>query len=344
MLNKDEIKALPALVQEFLRYQGVIKNRSQKTVESYALDLRLFLRFMAKEKGLVSDAVPFEEIDISGLDLPFFKSLQLQDAYAFMNYIRNERNNTPTSQARRTVSIRSFYKYLTINRRLLDDNPMSALETPKLNKTLPKHLTLEQSKTLLDCIDGKNRERDYCMITFFLNCGLRLSELVSLDYANIRSEGTVNIFGKGAKERMIYLNQACVHAFEEYMAFRRQHALMSEKALFLSSRGKRISNRTVQHIISAFLDKAGLGGLGFSVHKLRHTAATLMYQHGNVDVLVLKEILGHENLGTTEIYTHVHNEQLKKAVQSNPLSTIEPKKQKKKKDVMSTDEEDASEN
>lgn len=338
MLNQDEIRALPKLVQDFLRYQGVVKNRSRKTVDSYALDLRLFFRYMMKEKNLIASDVPFEEINISDLDLPFFKNLQLQDAYAFLEYTKNERGNSPTSRARRTVAIRGFYKYLTLHQRLLDDNPMSALETPSIPKRQPKYLTLDQSKDLLNCIDGKNRERDYCMITFFLNCGFRLSELVSLNHKNIRSDGTLTVTGKGDKQRTIYLNQACMNAVEEYMKYRHAAGLAKEDALFLSNRGKRISNRTVQHIISAFLDKAGLGGQGFSVHKLRHTAATLMYQHGDVDVLVLKEILGHENLGTTEIYTHIHDEQMKKAVQSNPLSK---EKQKARQKAQNETEDDS---
>ena len=204
---------------------------------------------------------------------------------------------------------------------LLEKNPMKNLDIPKTKKSLPKYLTLEESEKLLSVIDGKFKERDYAMITLFLNCGMRLSELVSIDYNDIKSDGTIVITGKGNKERTIYLNQACINAIADYMVVR-PHDGVKDRALFLSARNQRISNRSVQHIVETYLNKAGLGDRGLSVHKLRHTAATLMYQHGDVDVLLLKEILGHENLSTTEIYTHISNDATKKAVDSNPLAGI----------------------
>ena len=201
---------------------------------------------------------------------------------------------------------------------------MKNLDIPKTKKSLPKYLTLEESEKLLSVIDGKFKERDYAMITLFLNCGMRLSELVSIDYNDIKSDGTIVITGKGNKERTIYLNQACINAIADYMVVR-PHDGVKDRALFLSARNKRISNRSFQHIVETYLNKAGLGDRGLSVHKLRHTAATLMYQHGDVDVLLLKEILGHENLSTTEIYTHISNDATKKAVDSNPLAGEKPK-------------------
>ena len=211
---------------------------------------------------------------------------------------------------------------------VISDNPMINLDAPKLKKSLPKYLTVDQAKQLLSCIEGKNRERDYCIITLFLNCGMRLSELVSLDYNRIiinDDTATVVITGKGNKERTVYLNHACVAAINAYMRVRPKEGVVDKYALFLSNRLTRISPKTVQHMVDLYLEKAGLGGLGFSVHKLRHTAATLMYQTGQVDVLELKEILGHENLNTTQIYTHILNESLKKAVDANPLADFNTK-------------------
>jgi site-specific recombinase XerD len=201
---------------------------------------------------------------------------------------------------------------------------MKNLDTPKTKKSLPKYLTLEESEKLLSVIEGKYKERDYAIITFFLNCGMRLSELVSINYNDIKADGSLVITGKGNKERVIYLNQACIDAYTSYMKVRPNDGV-KDKALFLSSRNQRISPKTVQHIVYTYLDKAGLGDRGLSVHKLRHTAATLMYQHGNVDLLLLKEILGHENLGTTEIYTHISEDATRKAIEANPLAKEKPK-------------------
>jgi site-specific recombinase XerD len=200
---------------------------------------------------------------------------------------------------------------------------MVNLEAPKIKKSLPKYLTLEQSTALLRAVDGKNKERDYCILTFFLNCGLHLAELVSINLSDFSDEGTLRVVGKGNKERTIYINDSCIKALKSYMRVRPVDGVIDKNALFLSNQKKRISPKTVQHLVNVYLEKAGLGNSGFSVHKLRHTAATLMYQHGNVDVLLLKEILGHENLATTEIYTHVVNEQLRKAVDSNPLNNLD---------------------
>ena len=196
---------------------------------------------------------------------------------------------------------------------------MKNLDLPKTKKSLPKYLTLEEAEKLLSVIDGKNKERDYAIITLFLNCGMRLAELVSIDYNDIKADNTLVITGKGNKERVVYLNQACVDAINTYRKVRPNDGV-KDKALFLSSRNQRINPRTVEIMVENNLIKAGLGDRGLSVHKLRHTAATLMYQHWNVDVLVLKEILGHENLSTTEIYTHISNESTRVAVNSNPLS------------------------
>ncbi len=318
-MRKEEFSQLPQIVQQYLLYLEAIKGHSELSVIEYASDLRTFFRFIAKEKGLVSSDTPDDEIDISPIDINFIKKITLNDAYKFLVYCKNVRKNNENTRARRVIAIRRFFIYITDNQGLLENNPMKNLDIPKSKKALPKYLTLEEAQRLLSVIDGPYKERDYAIITLFLNCGMRLSELVSIDYNDIKADGSLVITGKGNKERTVYLNNACLKAIADYMK-KRPNDGVKDKALFLSSRNQRISPKTVQHIVYENLDKAGLGDRGLSVHKLRHTAATLMYQHGNVDLLLLKEILGHENLGTTEIYTHIAQDAAKKAIDSNPLN------------------------
>lgn len=324
-MKQIDYVGLPYIVKDFLVYMDVIKNKSKLTIEEYSSDLRLFFKFLKMYKGLVPSSTEFNEIDITDIDEAFIKDITLNDAYAFLSYCKNERDNHEATRARKVSSIRAFFKYLSMQKQILDENPMQVLDSPKLKKALPKYLTLEECLKLLKNIDGKNKERDYCIFVFFLNCGLRLSELVNLNYNDIRDNHTMKVTGKGNKERTIYLNDACMEAYAHYMAVRPVDGIPASDrtALFLSNRNKRISPKTVQHIVYTYLEKCGLEG--YSVHKLRHTAATLMYQHGNVDVLVLKDILGHENLGTTEIYTHLVDEQLKQASESNPLASVKIK-------------------
>ncbi|MCH5315286.1 MAG: tyrosine-type recombinase/integrase [Eubacterium sp.] len=323
-MRKEEFVTLPKLVQQYLSYIEAIKNHSELSVLEYASDLRTFFRFLAKHKGLCPADTDEEKIDLSPIDLAFIQNVDLYDAYQFIIYCKNERNNSDSTRARRVVAIRRFYSYLTDNLGLLEVNPMKTLDAPRTKKSLPKFLTLEEAEKLLSVIDGKYKERDYAIITLFLNCGMRLSELVSIDYSDIKADGSVVITGKGNKERTVYLNQACINAITAYLKVRPNDGV-KDRALFLSSRNQRISAKTVQHIVYSYLDKAGFGDRGLSVHKLRHTAATLMYRHGNVDLLLLKEILGHENLGTTEIYTHIADDAAKKAIESNPLADASPK-------------------
>lgn len=318
-MKREEFSKLPQLVQQYLLYIEAIKSHSELSVIEYASDLRTFFRFLARQKNLVSSNVDDSEIDLSPIDINFIKGITLNDAYQFLIYLKQERNNNETTRARRVVAIRRFFIYLTDNLGLLESNPMKNLDIPKTKKTLPKYLTLEEAERLLAVIDGKYKERDYAIITLFLNCGMRLAELVSIDYNDIKADGSLVITGKGNKERNVYLNTACLVAINNYLKVRPNEGV-KDRALFLSSRNQRISPKTVQHIVYSNLDKAGLGDRGLSVHKLRHTAATLMYQHGDVDLLLLKEILGHENLGTTEIYTHISSDATKKAIEANPLS------------------------
>lgn len=318
-MKREEFSELPQLVQQYLLYLEAIKGHSELSVIEYASDLRTFFRFLARHKNLVPNNTDDNEIDLSPIDINFIKDITLNDAYQFLIYLKQERKNNETTRARRVIAIRRFFIYLTDNLGLLESNPMKNLDIPKTKKSLPKYLTLEEAEKLLAVVDGKYKERDYAIITLFLNCGMRLAELVSIDYNDIKADGSLVITGKGNKERNVYLNTACLVAINNYLKVR-QNEGVKDRALFLSSRNQRISPKTVQHIVYSNLDKAGLGDRGLSVHKLRHTAATLMYQHGDVDLLLLKEILGHENLGTTEIYTHISSDATKKAIEANPLS------------------------
>ncbi len=321
----DSISEASPLIRDYLLYMQTVKGKSPKTVDEYFSDLRTFFRFIKFHRGLVDTSTPFENIKVDDVDLELIKSVTLQDSYEFMNYLMRDRSNNASTRSRKTSSLKSFFNYLTVKKHLLDKDPVKELETPKRKRSLPKYLTLEQSLELLNSVDGKHKERDYCIITLFLNCGLRLSELVGLNVTDIRTDGTARILGKGNKERVIYLNSACVNAISEYLKVRPMDGVKDRNALFISNQLKRMSPKTVQALVYKYLEKIGLDSQGYSCHKLRHTAATLMYQHGNVDIRVLKEILGHENLGTTEIYTHLNAQQMENAASSNPLSKVKPK-------------------
>ncbi len=325
-MHKEEFHTLPQSVIEFLNYLSVVKSKSELTVLEYASDLRLFFRYMLVYRGLVDKETEFDKIEISFIDLDFIKTIKISDAYAFLSYCRNERGNDNAAISRKVSTLRAFFKYLCVKMKQIPENPMEELESPKLKKSLPKYLTLDESVLLLESIGGRDKERDYAIITLFLNCGLRLSELCSLNYTDIKSDGTLTVTGKGNKERTIYLNEMCIDAVKDYMKVRPVDGVKDKNALFLSGRKNRISPKTVQHLVEKYIEKSGLGDRGFSTHKLRHTAATLMYQKGGVDVLLIKDILGHENLATTEIYTHIVDSQLKNAVESNPLNKLKGKK------------------
>lgn len=328
-MKKEELKDFPQIIQDFFIYETAVKNKSELSVLEYASDLRSFIRFLKLKENLKSDNEKFNEISISDFSEEKILCVTNKDAIAFLAFCNNELNNNATTRARKASTLRTFYKWLTYHENKLDANPMEHLEMPKVKKSLPKYLTRDDCLELLKVIDGPNKERDFCIVIFFLNCGLRLSELVSLNYNDIRSDNTMKVTGKGNKERTIYLNEACIEAFNAYMKVRPNDGLKDKNALFISRNKNRLSNKSVQHIIYTLLDKAGMSGMGLSTHKLRHTAATLMYQHGNTDIMLIKEILGHENLGTTQIYTHVVNSQLKEAVDSNPLANIKPVDTKK---------------
>lgn len=325
-MSMNSIAEASPVIKDYLLYMQTIKGKSPKTVDEYFSDIRTFFRFIKVSRGIESASTPFEDIKVDDVDIELIKTITLQDAYEFMNYLLRDRDNNSSTRARKTSSLKSFFNYLTVKKHLLDKDPIKELETPKRKKSLPKYLTLEQSIELLNAVDGKHKERDYCIITLFLNCGMRLSELVGLNVTDIRPDGTARILGKGNKERIIYLNSACINAITEYLKVRPMDGVKDRNALFISAHLKRMSPKTVQALVYKYLEKIGLDSQGYSCHKLRHTAATLMYQHGNVDIRILKEILGHENLGTTEIYTHLNTQQMENAANSTPLSKIKPKK------------------
>jgi len=301
-----------------------IKGKSKNTIKEYAYDLIMFLRFIKLHKGMTDPNTEFDKIDISDITSEDLKSITLSDLYSFMSYLSRERDNNASSRARKVASIKSFFKYLTSKAKIIDINPATELESPKITKRHPRYLNIEESKKLLSSVSGKYAERDYAILTLFLNCGLRLSELVNINLNKIKND-TITVIGKGNKERTIYLNNACKQAIEEYLKVRPVDNVKDKQALFLSERKQRISNKTVQHIVKKYIKIAGLDPERYSTHKLRHTAATLMYKYGSVDIRALQEILGHESVSTTEIYTHVDNEQLRNAVDSNPLSDFTAK-------------------
>lgn len=320
----------PLLLRDFLVYMETIRGRSSRTVDGYYIDLHLFLRYIKATKQLGLQEFNPDEITISDMDPELICSVTLSDIYGYLNYVLTSRKNSAATRARKVSSIRSFYKYITTKTDLLEISPAKELDVPAIRASLPKFLSLEESLELLTATAASANARDYCMVTFLINCGMRVSELVGININDLRKqEKTLRLLGKGNKERIIYVNDACIQALESYEPIRQK--LLTEKkksgelALFLSERsGQRLTARRVEQILEKHLAAAGLAGRGYSPHKLRHTAATLMYQNGGVDVRVLKEILGHENLSTTEIYTHVSNTQMEKAAQSSPLAHIKP--------------------
>lgn len=320
----------PGFLRDYLYYMLTIKGRSKLTVEGYFIDLRTFFRFLKKYKGLVPEETPLEEITIQDLPLSMIAEVSLSDVYEFLNYTFSEKSNNARTRARKVSALRGFYKYLTNNVALIPTNPVEKLELPAAKKALPTYLSLEQCYDLLRAFDQSDPfyPRDFCMVTLFLNCGMRLSEMSGLNQNSFR-DNTLRVLGKGNKERILYLNEACMRAMKEYLAFRSQQTpIVDKEALFLSQTGHRLGQRRIQQIITEHLKRAGLSDMGFSTHKLRHTAATMMYQYGEVDVKVLQEILGHANLNTTEIYTHVSSKQKEAALSSNPLASYKEKEKK----------------
>ncbi len=326
---------LPECAIEFSQYMLVVKGRSKRTVEQYEIDLMIFFKFLkSKRQGLPTSGESFDELTIYELDYNFAESVTRAEVLEFLNYAAIGRDNQARTRARKLSTLKSFYKYYCGTMMRFKKNPTDNIDSPKIPKSLPKHLSAEESldllRTVSSDIENKYKERDYCIITLFLNCGMRLSELVGINLGDIdREMTTLRVTGKGAKERIIYLNEACVSALLSYLSVRDKEPLPGHKnALFISAHHKRISKQMVQAMVYKYLKIAGFDNRGLSVHKLRHTAATLMYQTGKVDIRVLKDILGHEQLNTTQIYTHISDAEMKRAMTANPLSDVTEKKLK----------------
>lgn len=318
----EDFDLLPPSVQEYLRiYLDVTKAKSQLTIIEYASDLRTFFRFIAAKKAGISPAELEPKYDLSYIDFDFIKTISTTDIFSFLDYCNKELKNSSNTRSRKISCLRGYFKYISTKMKFIESNPMDPIEPPKRKKTLTKYLTLEQSIKLLESVDGEDKERDYCILLIFLNCGLRVAEMSALNIGDINfDEGTMVVTGKGDKQRKIYLTKSCVEAINAYLKVRPHDKVIDRNALFISRLKKRMGRQAIQLMVYKYLEKIGLDSSGYSVHKLRHTAATLMYQHGSADVLILKEMLGHENLATTEIYTHVYNKQLEEAAKSNPLS------------------------
>lgn len=332
----------PPLLRDFLSYHQTIQGHSKKTVDEYFLDLRNFFRYIKLDKGLVPRQTPLEEISIDDVDLALVKSVSLTDIYSYLSFLSNSRARNAknpyagtglmaSTRARKVATIRSFYKYLVNKARLLDENPIKELDSPRQKQSLPRFLTLDESIQLLESIDGANMERDFCIITLFLNCGLRISEMVGLNLTDVRDD-RLRVLGKGNKERIVFLNVACQNAIEDWLAVRSKSGAADPYALFITRKHTRITTDGVHYMLKKRFLAAGLDSTKYSAHKLRHTAATLMLQNG-VDVRTLQEVLGHENLNTTQIYTHVDSDALRTAAQANPLGNMKRRGRPKKQDT-----------
>lgn len=331
----------PRVLRDFLTYISTIQGKSAKTAHEYYLDLRLFFRVLKRNKGLVPKDMPVDKIPIDDIDVAFLGDVTLSDAYDYLEYMSGERptqqNSTATdfglsgtSRARKVSAIRAFFRYLTDKKHVLENNPVSNLESPTIRKALPVYLTTDDSIKLLEAVQGEFAERDYCILTLFLNCGLRVSELAGLNLSDFQGD-TVRVLGKGNKERTVYLNDACRIALEAYLPKRFQPHEKDKNALFISRNRNRINVQTIKWLVKKYLGQAGLDTQKYSAHKLRHTAATLMYQNG-VDIRTLQSILGHTSVNTTMIYTHIEDSSLREAAAKNPLAAVKPQGKDKKGD------------
>ena len=333
----DYRREAPPIIRDFLIYHETIKGHSRNTVDEYYLDLRNFFRYLKIQRGLAPRDAALDEIHIRDVDLPFVSAVTLAEVYDYLSFLSRDKEKftrardeeyglTASSRARKISTIRSFYKYLCNKAKLLDENPVQDLDTPKAKKSLPRYLSLDEAQRLLGSVEGQHKERDYCILCIFLNCGLRISEIVGLNLTDVRSDH-LRVLGKGNKERMVFLNDATSAAINDYLQVRKSIAAVDRNALFLSNRRTRVSREGVHAMVKTALKRAGLDSEKYSSHKLRHTAATLMLSSG-VDVRTLQELLGHEHLNTTQIYTHVDNSELRIAARANPLAKYKPNDKK----------------
>ncbi len=328
----DHMREAPPIIRSFLNYHSTVKGHSALTGDEYFLDLRTFFRYIKRSRGLAPDNASFDEISIADVDLKLVASVTIDDVYGYLAFLSRERQSpniknkrgglSASSRARKVTAIRSFYKYLTVKTGQLEVNPVQDLDSPKVLRTLPRYLTLDESRQLLAGVNGKHAKRDYCILMIFLNCGLRISELIGLNISDIKDD-RMTVLGKGGKERTVYLNDATLAAINDYLIERRAVVGADREALFISNRRERISRASVNALVKKHLKAAGLDSSKYSSHKLRHTAATLLL-HSGVDVRTLQELLGHEHLNTTEIYTHIENEDLRTAAKLSPLAAYSP--------------------
>lgn len=326
-MNNHNNHENPEFLNEYLVHIKIVRLLSERTIEEYYFDVRLFLKFFYSNLKNIDREVT--DVDISTMSAEDLNKVTVTDIYNFIFYTSDERNNSERARYRKISSLRSFFKYASRTAKIIDNDPTKDLDVPTPKKAFPKFLSLNESLKLLKASDESDSKRDYCMLTLFLNCGMRLSELVGINISDIDfTENRLKVLGKGHKERMVYLNNACIDSLNAYLEIRRNNLkAKNEPALFISNQNRRISKRRVQQIVEKTLNDAGLDGKGITTHKLRHTAATLMYQYGDADVLTLKELLGHVSVSTTEIYTHLNNEVVRNAVESNPLANIKKDKQ-----------------
>ena len=322
----------PQILRDFLIYHETIKGQSPRTIHEYYLDLRMFLRFVRLMRNNMPIKTILDDIPIKDIDIPFLAAVTTSEVFDFLSYLATDRTHNPDSlapdygispaaRARKLSAIKSFYKYLTVRTRILQDNPVADIEYPKIRKSLPKYLTMDQAKALLQAVEGPNQVRDYAILMIFLNCGIRRSELVGLNLSDVY-EDRLRVVGKGNKERIVYFGAPCRKAIDAYLEQRKKVILTDNRALFGSRNGNRISVTAVHRLVEKALKQAGLDATQFSAHKLRHTAATMMLS-GGVDVKTVQEVLGHENLNTTQIYTHIESTELKIAAEANPLSKLD---------------------
>lgn len=331
--KKIDPKECPSYLNDFFTNQRVVKIRAERTIESYYIDLRLFLRFVKLKKGGIDPDTPIEQITISDVPIEYVRSMTKLDIYDYLNYIATERNNSGKTRHRKLASLKMFYKCLNRDLNLITEDPTKDVDYPKMKESIPRYLDLNKSISLLENMNTKDPyySRDYCIITLFVNCGMRLSELVGINMQDVNlDERTLRLLGKGNKERIIHINDACAAAIVQYLDERRSSP-DEPNALFLSKRGTRISGRRVQQVVDNALRDSNLDNQGYSTHKLRHTAATLMHKYGNADMRVLQAILGHKNVSTTEIYTHIDDETVMKAMDASPLANIQNNQKQSKR-------------
>lgn len=321
----------PTILRDFLVYHETIKGQSNLTISEYYLDLRMFLRFLKLMRNDMPISTDLNSIPIRDIDAAFLETVTTSEVFDFLSYLANDRVVNPdsivpeygisaSSRSRKLSALKSFFKYLTVRTKQVVNNPVADLEYPKIRKSLPKYLTFDQSAALVNSVSGPNEKRDRAILLLFLNCGIRRSELVGLNIQDIY-EDRIRVIGKGNKERIVYFGTSCRKALDEYLNERNKKVIPDNRALFISRNSNRITVTAVHRLVKKYLLLAGLDPDQYSAHKLRHTAATMMLS-GGVDVKTVQEVLGHENLNTTQIYTHIENTELKIAAEANPLSKL----------------------